>query len=76
MGRASAGEIFDPIAQVLIDLNAPDHMKLKILTELIARLQAGDWDTEDESLRQFRDDPIVVAAFAANDVPGPDWEEE
>lgn len=68
MGWASAGSIFNPIAQSLIDLGAPAEMKLKLLTDLIGRLQAEDWDTEDESLHRFADHPAIVAAFAANGV--------
>jgi hypothetical protein len=68
MGWASAGEIFDPIAQALIDLQAPDELKRVLLTDLIGRLRAEDWDTEDYSLSLFRHDPVIVAAFAANGV--------
>jgi hypothetical protein len=63
MGWASAGDIFDPVAQALIDLNAPDETKRRVLGTLISKLQDGDWDTEDESLGQFRHDPVIVALF-------------
>jgi hypothetical protein len=63
MGWASAGAIFDPVAQAMIDLNAPREMKLRVLGALIGALQDGDWDTEDESLEQFAGDPAIVEAF-------------
>lgn len=68
MGWSSANEIFDPVAQVLIDLGADDKTKTTILGRLIVGLQEGDWDTEDESLDKFRRDPAIVAAFAAHGV--------
>lgn len=63
MGWASAGAIFDPIAQALIDHGASDELKLLICDKLIGVLQEGDWDTEGESLWQFEDDPVIVQAF-------------
>lgn len=68
MGWASAGEIFDPIARALIDLGASSEVKRGVLTTLIRQLQDGDWDTEGESLDEFRNDPIVVEAFARQGV--------
>jgi hypothetical protein len=66
MGWASAGDIFDPVAQALIDLRADDATKLRVLGTLIDKLRDGDWDTEDESLQQFRNDPAVTEAFHRN----------
>lgn len=68
MGWASAGEIFDPVAQALIDCNASDELKTKVLGTLIGQLQDGDWDTEDESLDAFQNDPAIVTAFREHDV--------
>ncbi|MCX5209766.1 hypothetical protein OG689_10770 [Kitasatospora sp. NBC_00240] len=68
MGWASASRIFDPVAQALIDAGASDELKTRVLGKLISQLQNEDWDTEDESLEDFRHDPAIVAAFAANDV--------
>lgn len=68
MGWASAGDIFDPIAQTLIDLQAPEGLTEILLTDLIARLRSEDWDTCDESLDHFRHFPVIVLAFAANDI--------
>jgi len=63
MGWASAGSIFDPIAQALIDERASVELKRKVLVKLIEVLRDGDWDTEDKSLSQFRHDPAIVSAF-------------
>lgn len=68
MGWASAGSIFDPVAQALIDAGATDELKTTVLGKLIKQLQNGDWDTEGESLDEFADDPAIVAAFRANGV--------
>lgn len=68
MGWNSAGEIFDPVAKALIELGASDETKTRVLGDLISALQDGDWDTEDESLELFKDDPAIVAAFADHDV--------
>lgn len=63
MGWASAGGIFGPIAQALIDYGANDELKLLVCNKLIEVLQEGDWDTEGESLDEFADDPMIVEAF-------------
>lgn len=68
MGWASAGAIFDPIAQALIDHGANDELKLLVCDTLIGVLQEGDWDTEGESLDQFADDPVIVEAFRRHDI--------
>jgi hypothetical protein len=68
MGWSSANEIFNPVARALIDTGADDTTKRKVLGSLIGGLQDGDWDTEDESLEDFLDDPAIVAAFADHDV--------
>jgi hypothetical protein len=68
MGWSSANEIFNPVARALIETGADDDTKTRVLGDLIAGLQEGDWDTEDESLEDFKDDPAIVKAFANNDV--------
>ncbi|WP_416975629.1 hypothetical protein [Streptomyces sp. 4F14] len=64
MGWSSANDIFDPVARALRDSGAPDQTKRDVLGKLIAQLQHNDWDTEDESLEDFLDDPAIVGAFA------------
>ncbi|SCD41086.1 hypothetical protein GA0115251_106932 [Streptomyces sp. TverLS-915] len=68
MGWSSANRIFDPIARALQDAHVPAESRRKILGDLIDGLQDGDWDTEDESLEGFLDDPAVVLAFADHGV--------
>lgn len=63
MGWASAGGIFDPVCEGLQTAFLVPEQRQKILVLLIKALQDGDWDTEDESLGRFADDPVVVAAF-------------
>lgn len=68
MGWSSANDIFDPVARTFIKCDLPDDMKTRVLAVLIKALQDGDWDTEDESLDRFKDDPAIVAAFRANGI--------
>lgn len=63
MGWASAGGIFDPIAEALIEHKAPVALTRTVLVKLIGVLRDGDWDTYDESLTEFRHNPAVVSAF-------------
>lgn len=68
MGWSSANEIFNPVARALTEAGVSDQTKRKVLGDLIGGLQHGDWDTEDESLEEFLDDPAIVQAFADHDV--------
>lgn len=68
MGWNSAGEIFDPIARAMVELDAPDDLKIRVLGDLIGALQDGDWDTEQESLDEFADDSAIREAFRQHDV--------
>ncbi len=63
MGWGSAGNIFEPVAAALIEAGASDDLKRRVLGKLIDTLQDEDWDTEDESLHEFRNDPVIVAEF-------------
>lgn len=77
MGWASASEIFDPVAHALIDLGADADTKRQVLGTLIGKLQDLDWDTEDESLEEFRHDPVIVQLFYEHSVGNKtgDWPE-
>jgi hypothetical protein len=68
MGWASGDEVFDPVADTLIELGASDELKRAVCSVLIAALQNRGWDTESESLGMYPDDPAIVAAFRDNDV--------
>lgn len=63
MGWSSANSIFNPVARALIDAGADETTKRKVLGDLINGLQEGDWDTEDESLEDFLDEPAIIDAF-------------
>ncbi len=68
MGWNSANQIFNPVAHSLREAGVSDQTKRKVLGDLISGLQDGDWDTEDESLEDFLDDPAIVLAFADRNV--------
>lgn len=68
MGWSSANSIFDPVAKALQDAGVDDTTKRNVLGQMIGNLQDGDWDTEDESLEAFLDDPAIVSAFADHGV--------
>lgn len=76
MGWNSANQIFDPVAQALVDHHVPDDVVTTVCTALIRELQNNDWDTEDESLEQFADHPAIVAAFAAQGVTFDDEDDD
>ncbi len=63
MGWASAGDIFDLVADGLIAANASDEIKRGVLGDLIGALQDEDWDTENESLARYVNDPVIVEVF-------------
>lgn len=68
MGWASAGSIFDPVARKMTELGVSPEIKTEVLSTLIHELQMGDWDTEGESLGEFKDNPAIVEAFRRNKV--------
>ena len=72
MGWNTANDIFDPVCELLQTAHVWPQTKKRILVALIKALQEQDWDTEDESLERFPNDPIVVEAFrecGVEDVP-------
>lgn len=68
MGWASGDEVFEPVADKLIEMDAPDDLRRQVCTVLIAALQQRGWDTECESLSRYPGDPAIVAAFRDNGV--------
>lgn len=68
MGWASAGAIFDLVADALIEAQASDDTKQKCLGPLIDALQDNDWDTEHISLGRYSGDPVIVGVFAEHGV--------
>lgn len=63
MGWNSANEIFDPVCEAILQVGIAAEKATEILRVLISKLQDGDWDTEDESLDEFGNEPVVVDAF-------------
>jgi len=63
MGWASGGEYFDVVATALIKHEASDELKRAVLTPLMKVLRDGDWDTVDESMYAFRDDPVILSVL-------------
>lgn len=68
MGWNTANEIFDTVAQELIEAGATFEVKKRVASKLIRSLQGQDWDTEDESLEEFKDDRAIVEAFGENGI--------
>lgn len=73
MGWGSAGiKIFDPVARALINAGTAEAEREEVLAGLIPALQAEDWDTEQDSLDRFLNDPPTVRAFARHGITAED----
>lgn len=68
MGWSGGNYVFDPVARKARELALTDEQKTGLLTVLIRELQDRDWDTEDESLEEFKDDQAIVEAFRRQEV--------
>lgn len=66
MGWGSAGRIFDPIARGLIQAEVEDDKVTDLADQIIGLLVAEDWDTVNESVNEFQDNPAILAAFNRN----------
>lgn len=49
MGWCSGTEIFDKVAEKLIDMKLPEEQQTAILTVLIDTLEDADWDCQSDS---------------------------
>lgn len=79
MGWNTANDIFDPVAEALLNsyLTMSHSDTVNVFTIFIRALQDQDWDTEDESLERFMAWPAVVKAFAKCGVPNrEDYDED
>lgn len=75
MGWSSGGDVFDPVAETLREMDGiPEQDRTLICVALIKALQGNDWDTEDESLEHFRHTKFVTDAFAEAGVHPPEYE--
>lgn len=72
MGWSSGDEVFDPVCTTIVNGVVTGQMEVDFATEVLIKLIRGlqdrGWDTEDESLGEFRDREFVVAAFKAQGV--------
>jgi hypothetical protein len=63
MGWASAGEIFDSVAQGFIDGKVDQEIAKPVLAKLMGTLTDMDWDTESESRDEFQAVPWIEDVF-------------
>lgn len=63
MGWSSGGQIFDLVAQGMIDASADEAIVDRVLTELAVALTDRDWDTLDSSIDVFAGHPVVQHAL-------------
>ncbi len=63
MGWGSAGQIFDMVADALIDAGTSDQHLGRVCYVLAKALCDQDWDTIDASIGGFEDYPVVVEAL-------------
>lgn len=54
MGWGSAGEIFNTVADALIESDAESDVIVNILVPLIGHLKGEDWDTAEESMEAYQ----------------------
>lgn len=63
MGNNTANEIYDPTIRALLDAGVSESVIATVSDNLIERLQNEDWGTEEESLREFAEYPVIVRSF-------------
>lgn len=66
MGWSSGTDIFDAVADALIAAGVDDRTLREVTTILIDKLRDSDWDTWDESLERYTDNPAILEAFHRN----------
>ncbi len=70
MGYASGGEIFDRVADKLVELKAPEELTIEVCAVLTEALRDMDWDTVDESVDRFLAHSAVIAGIRKG---APEW---
>lgn len=68
MGWASASWIFENVADSLVKSEATAEVKYEVCKSLIGSLLAEDWDTYDEVLDAYRNEPWILAAFRHHEI--------
>lgn len=65
MGWAGGSSIFEPVADAVVSSSGMDgETRRRILVALIQALRYSDWDTVDDVIGGYTDNPDVMAAFA------------
>ena len=79
MGFARGSEIFSNLGHLVAGLHQSRQVSyvagVHILEHVARNLSAEDWDTEDESYSEFRDNPMVVQALRRA-FPDREWYDE
>lgn len=76
MGWSHGSEVFDPVAEKMIEIGVPPQQQTEIASALISALRDQDWDDPEESLSAFGRHPAIVEAFARQDITLDDDEED
>lgn len=63
MGWSSGGEVFDPVARLLVQRCTDDDLTEQVCYLLASTLADRDWDTLDESVEEFAGFPEVQHAL-------------
>lgn len=68
MVNSRGDEVFDPVADKLIELGVDPIVRREVCSVLIDALQQVGWDTEYESMQRYMNDLAIVAAFVEHGV--------
>lgn len=60
MGFASGGEVFNKVADKLLEIKAPDDVVIEVIAALTDGLTDLDWDTLDESVSEYLGSPAIL----------------
>jgi len=75
MGWSSGGDIFAPVARKMFSVHVSPWRMVGVLLELHDQLHNQDWDTCDDMLQEFPDDPIIRSVlFMGGCIPCRCWE--
>jgi len=73
MVNSRGDEVFNPVADKLIELEVGPIVRREVCSILIEALQQVGWDTEYESMERYMHDLAIAAAFVEHGVlPGGD----
>jgi hypothetical protein len=75
MGWASGNEVFELVADALVEAGASDDVKQAVCSALIGALRIRGWDTAAESMGLYADDKAIRAAFREHGIVETCYEE-